>query len=90
MMGTPPISTDFALGFSLTEGIVQSADEIETFDCRGRRRHRNADLAEASSAELRQRAAAHIAGPAGCGLCGIESIEEAMRPRRGRSEGTHA
>src|SRR6202171_6808635 len=32
MMGTPKNLRDFAVGFSLSEGVVQSADEIDQLD----------------------------------------------------------
>ncbi|HEV7252930.1 MAG TPA: formate dehydrogenase accessory sulfurtransferase FdhD [Mesorhizobium sp.] len=80
MMATPADLEDFALGFSLTEGVVGSAEEIESvevvplevgFDVQIRLR----DAANRRFEARRRR----LAGPVGCGLCGIESIEEAMR-----------
>jgi FdhD protein len=79
MMASPSNLEDFAIGFSLTEGIIASANGIASLDVvhqtagielrlwlrpdRGRR-----------LAERRRR----IAGPTGCGLCGVESLEAAV------------
>jgi FdhD protein len=81
MMGTPGDLEDFALGFSLTEGIIRVADEIEDVSVlsEGQGIDVQIRLAEEKEDALRARRR-HMAGPVGCGLCGIESIDQAMRP----------
>jgi FdhD protein len=80
MMATPQDLQDFALGFSLTEGVISSADDVRQLDV----------IEHDAGVELRMwlnepRAAAlsqrrrYLAGPTGCGLCGIDSLEEAVR-----------
>jgi formate dehydrogenase accessory protein FdhD len=81
MMATPCDLEDFALGFALAEGIVGSPGEFELVDILRTDQgislqglipsHRFATLGE------RHR---NLAGRSGCGLCGVESLEEAVRP----------
>jgi FdhD protein len=81
MMATPQNLRDFAVGFSLSEGIVQSPDDIRSLDII------DLDdgielrmwLAQSRADRLNERRR-HIAGPTGCGICGIDSIAEAVRP----------
>ncbi len=79
MMATPADLEDFARGFSLTEGLA-SGDEIESIT--PVETDRGIDLqiwvSDAAEARLATRRRT-MAGPVGCGLCGIDSLTEAMR-----------
>jgi FdhD protein len=83
MMGTPADLEDFAVGFSLSEGIIRAASDIAALDVL---EHASGielrmDLAEPQLAALTSRRR-RILGPTGCGLCGIDSLAEAVRPPR--------
>ena len=80
MLATPADLEDFAVGFSLSEGIVDSVKHI--FDIA---------LVESSSGIVAQVEIANeafgllkdrrrsLAGRTGCGLCGMESLDQVMR-----------
>ena len=88
MMGTPQNLRDFAIGFSLSEGIVQSPEEIVSLDIVELDDGIELRMWLASSqAERVSERRRHIAGPTGCGICGIESIAEAVRPAAIVAEG---
>lgn len=79
MMATPADLIDFARGFTLTEGIA-SLDEIERIE--PVETPQGIDLQiwlTPAAAERQGRRRRSMAGPVGCGLCGLESLEEAMR-----------
>ena len=81
MMATPQDLQDFAVGFSLNEGVINSAVDIESLDIvpldDGIELRMWLSKPKADRLQERRR---HIAGPTGCGLCGIDSIAEVMRP----------
>ena len=82
MMATPADLVDFAYGFSLTEGIA-TADEIDSVEVVETPLGIDLQIWLKEPAEERQRARRRsMAGPVGCGLCGIDSLEEAARKPR--------
>ena len=80
MMATPADLIDFAYGFSLAEEIVTSAEDILEVDLveAGRGIDVQITLKDTTADALVARRR-RMAGPVGCGLCGIESIEQATR-----------
>jgi FdhD protein len=80
MLATPSDLEDFALGFSLTEGIVQSAADIEELDIVSSELgiELRMWLAPERADRITQRQR-RLAGPSGCGLCGLESLADAVR-----------
>ena len=83
MMATPQDIEDFAIGFSLTEAIIDGSSEITSVEVvsfdQGIEARITLDRNRDAQLISRRR---QLAGPAGCGLCGIESLEAAIRSPR--------
>ena len=84
MLASPLDLEDFAVGFSLSEGLVDDASEIYDVEpedtCNGVVLH--IEIATRCLVRLKERRRT-LAGRTGCGLCGTESMEQAL-PRIGR------
>lgn len=83
MMATPADFEDFAIGFGLTEGAITSpreVEELEVIEADGGVECRM--WLSPDRLELVQDRKRRLAGPTGCGLCGIDSLREAVRPPR--------
>src|SRR5712671_1106994 len=80
LMATPDDLEDFALGFSYTEGIIKTETEIAELaivsvaDGIVLRMWLAGGRSDAFAARRRR-----FVGPAGCGMCGLESLAEANR-----------
>lgn len=88
MLATPADLDDFAIGFSLSEGIVEAAGDIYGIDVEPGAQGITVkvEIATGAFVELKGRRRA-LAGRTGCGLCGTESLDEVMRmPPPVRSE----
>ena len=81
MMASPRDIADFALGFSLTEGIIADAADLLSLDVIAVEDGIEARMWIADDKmRLLSARRRHLAGPTGCGLCGMESLSEAVRP----------
>lgn len=81
MMASPGDLEALALGFSLSEGIITHAREIQDIDCSYQPLGIEVNItvnARAISKLKQQRR--NMTGRTGCGLCGAESLQQAMRP----------
>jgi len=81
MMCTPKDLEAFALGFSLSEGIIESPRDIYSIEinqtCNGL--EVQIELSSRRFAGLKERRRAR-AGRTGCGVCGIEQLADIFRP----------
>jgi len=90
MMATPQDLEDFAVGFSHSEGIIQEPSDITALEIveleAGIECRLSLTPARRDALAARRR---RIAGPAGCGLCGMDSLAEAIRPAQPVGAGGH-
>nr|WP_207190638.1 formate dehydrogenase accessory sulfurtransferase FdhD [Klebsiella aerogenes] len=81
MMATPRDLEHFAVGFSLSEGIIQSRQEIYGMDvvqaCNGV--EVQIELSSRRFMGLKERRRA-LAGRTGCGVCGVEQLNDIGKP----------
>jgi len=88
MMATPNDLDDFATGFSLSERIVESVDEIERIAVEPRLEGIELQISIAPArAEALVGHARELPGRSGCGLCGARTLEDAVRRPRPVSAG---
>lgn len=87
MMATPDDLEDFGIGFALSEAIIRSQANLLSIDIveADQGFDIQMQLVEGVQAQLAARRR-KMAGPVGCGLCGIESIDEALRALPDREE----
>ncbi|CAM4351373.1 formate dehydrogenase accessory sulfurtransferase FdhD [Bordetella muralis] len=80
MLASPADLEDFALGFSLTEGIIDRPTDVRGIDVVPQ--HDGIvvqiEISSACEVRLKERRRA-MAGRTGCGLCGVETLPEVLR-----------
>lgn len=80
MLATPADLEDFAVGFSLTEGIVANARDVFEIDTQVGEQGVAVQLRIAGDAFARMKTRRRaMTGRTGCGLCGVESLSQVAR-----------
>lgn len=83
MMASPLNLEELALGFSLSEGIINSAAELYGVDVKpndqGIEVHLEISAQRMMALKVQRR---NLTGRTGCGLCGSESLAQAIRPAK--------
>lgn len=81
MMATPVDLVDFAIGFSLSEQVIGSAADIVDVDSFNAENGwiLRIQLVEGRMTSIRDRARQRVS-ESSCGLCGLENLEQVMRP----------
>lgn len=80
MLATPQDLEDFALGFSLAEGIIDSAKDVYGIEVVKQKNgiELHLEISTECFVRLKERRRS-MTGRTGCGLCGAESLEQALR-----------
>lgn len=80
LLATPTFLEDLAVGFSFTEGIIRDVSDVYDIHIDQDQRGYSIDIEIASAClqQLKQRRR-QLAGRTGCGLCGLESLNEVRR-----------
>jgi FdhD protein len=81
MLATPLDLEDFALGFSLSEGILERAADLYGVEVGASAAGVTLalDIATGAFARLKERRRS-LVGRTGCGICGTESLDQVLRP----------
>lgn len=87
MMCTPSDIEDFALGFTLTEEIVADPGQVRSINAVPYSQGIEVDIVipQADADALHERGRS-LVGRTGCGLCGVTTIDDALRPGRSVEE----
>jgi FdhD protein len=80
MMATPADLEDFTLGFSLTEELIQSPEDLEHVDVQRYSKgvEIQATVAERCAAVIVERTR-RLTGRTGCGICGADSVDAVLK-----------